>query len=120
MLLESENLAVVRTELDDVFFQVFEYDATDPGVATASTGAIFKQIPNWGMAQYIYEVNKGVGLWAPTGEVQTVPTDVPATRNKVFVSIVDYTKAIPVSKDFFDKIKSWLLLKIYPSFRIAV
>lgn len=102
MLLDSENLAVVRTELDDVFFQVFEYDATDPGVATATTGAIFKQIPNWHLAQYIYEVNKGVTLWSPTSEVGIVPADVPATRNKVFVSVVDYTKAIPVSKDFFD------------------
>jgi hypothetical protein len=42
MFLESQNYAIVRTELDRVFFQNFEYDATFPSIATANTAALFK------------------------------------------------------------------------------
>ncbi len=31
MFTEQQNLAIVRTELDSVFYQEFEYDAAEPG-----------------------------------------------------------------------------------------
>lgn len=101
---EQDNLAIVRTELDDVFFQTLAYDATSPGVATASTAAIFKQIPNWDRQAYIYEINKDVGLFDIIGETQQVPLDVPAVRNKVIATMKDFAKGIELSKDLFDDV----------------
>jgi hypothetical protein len=91
---EQDNLAIVRTELDDVFFQTLAYNATTPGIATASTGAIFKQIPNWDRQAYIYEIAKDVGLFDIIGETQNVPLDVPAVRNKVTATMKDFAKGI--------------------------
>ena len=42
MWTEAQNLAIVQTELDAVFFQNFEYDNGFPSIATAQTAAIFK------------------------------------------------------------------------------
>ena len=60
MLTEAQNFAVVQTELDDVFYQKFDYDATTPGIATARTAELFKPIDTT-HASYIQEVFKG---WA--------------------------------------------------------
>lgn len=92
----------MRTELDFVFFQEFEYDATtEPGIATASSGDLFKP-QNTTHAAEIYEVFKGVGLYTQTGEVQTIPLDTPKVANKVFVNVLDWTKGVELSKDMFD------------------
>lgn len=104
MFTEAENLAIVRTELDDVFFQTLAYDATSPGVATASTGAIFKQIPSWDRQAYIYEINADVGLFDIIGETQQVPLDTPKVRNKVIATMKDFAKGIELSKDLFDDV----------------
>ena len=40
---ESQNLAIVQTQLDDVFMQEWEYDTNYPGIATANTAKLFKQ-----------------------------------------------------------------------------
>ena len=37
MFTEAQNFAIVQTELDDVFFQTFEYDSSSPGIATAQS-----------------------------------------------------------------------------------
>lgn len=101
---EQSNLAIVRTELDDVFFQTLAYDATTPGVARASTGEIFKQIANWDRQAYIYEINKDVGLFEIIGETAQVPLDTPKVRNKVIATMKDFAKGIEISKDLFDDV----------------
>jgi len=54
MFTEAQNFAIVQTELDRVFFQNFEYDATNPSIATAQTSALFKPM-NIDRAAYIEE-----------------------------------------------------------------
>lgn len=101
---EQDNLAIYRTELDDVLVQTFRYDSTKPGIATANTGAVFKQM-DWDKKQYIFEVNSDVGLFEIIGENATVPLDKPKVRNKVFVTLQDFGKGIDISKDAFDDIQ---------------
>lgn len=99
---EADNQAIARTELDTVLFQTLAYDATTPGIATASTGTLFHQIPNWDRDAYIFEVNKGSGLFPAIGEIQTVPQTLPIVANKKIVQIQDYANSIDISKDLFD------------------
>jgi hypothetical protein len=101
MFLAQDNLAIVRTELDTVFFQNFEYDGTSPGIATAENGKLFKKIPI-DRAAYIGEVNQGSGKWKKIGEIGTVPTSTPRVRNKYTISVSDFADAIEISKNLFD------------------
>lgn len=101
MFTESQNLAIVRTELDTVFFQQFAYDGTDPGIATAKTGSIFKEVPI-DRLQYIGQINSDVGLWPKIGETQTVPTATPKVANKWTVQVADFANSIELSKNLFD------------------
>ncbi len=101
MFTEAQNFAIVQTELDTVFFQNFEYDGSNPGIATAQTGVIFKPVTT-DHAAYIGEVNMGTGLWNQIGEVQTVPSSTPAVRNKYTIYVNDYADSIEISKDLFD------------------
>ena len=101
MFTEAQNLAIVRTELDTVFFQNFDYDGTNPGIATAQTGELFRVIPSDRLA-YIGEVSKTTGLWSAIGEVQTVPTQTPKVTNKYTINNLDFANGIELSKDLFD------------------
>lgn len=101
MFTEAQNAAIVRTELDFVFYQEFDYDNTMPGIATANSGELFKPQYTTHAAE-IYEVFKGVGLYSQTGEVGNVPLDTPKVANKVFVNVLDWTKGVELSKDMFD------------------
>ena len=101
MFTEQQNLAIVRTELDSVFFQEFEYDSGEPGIATANTAALFKPL-NTTHAQYIEEVFMGGGLWNKVGEVQTVPTQTPKVANKLTTSVLDFADGRELSKNLFD------------------
>lgn len=101
MLTEAQNYAVVRTELDGIFFQEFEYDATDPGIATANTASIFKPMTIDRQA-YIEEVFKGSTLFGVTAETQNVDEFVPAVANKLTSVVLDFTKGVELSKNYFD------------------
>jgi len=101
MFTEQQNLAIARTELDTVFFQEFEYDSADPGIATAKTGEIFKPATTE-HAQYIEEVFKGVPLFPVIGETQTVPLATPRVANKLTVSVKDFAQGVEISKNLFD------------------
>lgn len=98
---EAQNFAIVQTELDTVFFQNFQYDSSTPGIATATTSALFKPVST-DHAAYIGEINMGTGLWNVIGETQTIPTDNPAVRNKYTIYVKDYADSIELSKDLFD------------------
>lgn len=101
MFTEQQNLAIVRTELDTVFYQELQYDAGEPGIATAKTAEIFKP-ETTEHAQYILEVFKGSPLFPVIGEVQTVPLSTPSVANKLTVSIKDFAQGVEISKDLFD------------------
>lgn len=101
MFTEALNAAVTRTELDAVFYQNFEYTDTTPSMATAQDSEIFVPIQT-DHSGYFYEVYKGVGLWAQTGETNTVASSTPRVANKVFVQVLDWTQSVYLSKDMFD------------------
>lgn len=107
MLTEAQNFAVVQTQLDDVFYQNFEYDATYPSIATAQTAAIFKPLETT-HAAYIEQIFKGSGLFPVIGETQTVPQSTPQVANQITTYIKDFASSIEVSKNFIDdNIKMW-------------
>lgn len=101
MFTEQQNLAIARTELDSVFYQEFEYDAAEPGIATVKTAEIFKPLTTE-HAQYIEEIFKGSPLFPVIGETQNVPLSTPRVANKLTVSIKDFAQGIEISKDLFD------------------
>src|SRR6185369_7011336 len=101
MFTEAQNLAIVRTELDTVFFQNFAYDATDPGIVTAKTGNLFKPQQIDRLA-FIGEINADVPLWSSIGETQNVPEFTPKVTNKYTINVLDFAGSIAISKDLFD------------------
>lgn len=101
MFTEQQNLAIVRTELDTVFYQEFQYDAAEPGIATAKTGEIFKPATTT-HAQYIEEIFMGSPLFPVVGETQTVPLSTPRVANKMTISVKDFAQGIEISKDLFE------------------
>lgn len=101
MFTEAQNYAIVRTELDRVFYQNFQYDTTFPSIATASTEALFKPM-TIDRAAYIEEVYKGAGLFPIIGETATVPTYQPIVGNKLTTFVKDFAQGVELSKDLFD------------------
>ncbi len=101
MFTEAQNFSIVQTELDAVFYQVFDYTSTFPGVARATTGEIFKPIETT-HAAFIQSINKGSGLFPAIGETVTVPISVPHVTNKQTTLIATFAQAIPISKQLFD------------------
>lgn len=101
MFTEAQNFAIVQTELDSVFYQKFQYDATNPGIATANSARLFKPLQTE-HAAYIEEVFKGSPLFSVVGETQSVPQSTPKVANKYTVYIKDFAQGIEISKDLFD------------------
>jgi len=100
MFNEAQNLALAQTELDAVFYQVFDRTSA-PGIATAETSEIFKPI-SISHVNYIQEVFKGVGLWSAIGESATVPLGTPRVANKQTITALDFAQGIEISKNLFD------------------
>jgi len=101
MFTEQQNLLIIRTELDSVFFQKFDDQQAMPGRATAQTGDLFKPVTITNGA-YIYAVNKGVTLFDRVDELGSVPQDVPKVTNKATVYPAKFAKTIIISKELFD------------------
>lgn len=101
MFTEAQNFSIVQTELDKVFFQMFDYDETFPGVAHATTAQIFKPQETT-HAAWIQSINKGSGLFPAIGETQTVPLSTPHVTNKQTTQILTFAQGINISKQLFD------------------
>lgn len=101
MFNENANRSITQTQLDAVFYQNFEYDTNYPGVATASTGAIFKPITTEHSA-WIQSVNKGSGYFPAIGETQAVPLSTPQVTYQQTTLVKDFAQGIDISKDLFD------------------
>lgn len=95
------NPNVVKTALDDVFFQEWDYDATQYGFVNSSSGLIFKQ-DSTDRAAEIEENFKGVSLWEQRAEEQDVPTDDPRITDQKTFSVLAYAKQVDIPKFFFD------------------
>ncbi len=101
MFNEAQNLAIVRTELDDVFFQEFNYEDSNPVMTTCKNDMIFRQ-ETTDKAYDIEEVFRGVNLFPIITETQTVPTSTPKVANKITTQIKDFAESVELSKDLFD------------------
>ena len=101
MFTEAQNLLIIRTELDSVFFQKFDDQQAMPGKATAQSADLFKPVTITNGA-YIYAVNKGVSLFDRVDELSSVPQDVPKVTNKATVYPAKFAKSIVLSKELFD------------------
>ncbi len=101
MFNEAQNLAIVRTELDSVFFQEFNYEDSNPVMTNCKNAMIFRQ-ETTDRAFDIEEVYKGVNLFPIITETQTVPTSTPKVANKITTQIKDFAESVELSKDLFD------------------
>lgn len=101
MFTEQQNLAIVRTELDSVFFQEFNYEDANPVMTNCRNATIFRQ-ETTDKAFDIEEVYRGVNLFPIISETQTVPSSIPKVANKITTQIKDFALAVELSKDLFD------------------
>ena len=101
MLTDVQNYALVRTELDRVFYQSWNWDMSFPSLATAETSALFKSMTIDGAA-YVEEIFQGSPLFANIGETQGVPTTTPQAGNKLTTYVQDFAQGKEISKNFFD------------------
>lgn len=101
MFNEAQNLAIVRTELDSVFFQEFNYEDSNPVMTTAKNAMIFRQ-ETTDKAYDIEQIYRGVNLFPIITETQTVPTSTPKVANKITTQIKDFAESVELSKDLFD------------------
>ena len=101
MFNEAQNLAIVRTELDSVFFQEFNYEDANPVMTNCKNPMIFRQ-ETTDKAFDIEQIYKGVNLFPIISETQTVPTSTPKAANKITTAIKDFAESVELSKDLFD------------------
>ena len=94
------NPNVVKTALDDVFYQEVNGDK-QPNIATAETAAIFKQ-DTASSSAVIMELFGGSGAWELTAEEQDLPLGAPRISNQKTFSVVKYAKSVDIPKEFFD------------------
>ncbi len=104
----SLNPDVVKTAIDDVFFQKFSGEQS-PGYATAEDPMVFRQDTAEHQA-VILDVFKGVGAWQQRTEEQDVPSGDPRIANQKTFTVVNFAKSVDIPKNFFDdNIKSCVL-----------
>lgn len=101
MFTSQDNLAITRTELDEVFYQNFNLDDGDWRIATAENANVFRPTSTTHSA-YIGMVNSGTGLWNKIGETSVVPSSTPAVRNKYTIEVQDFGQDLWISKNLFD------------------
>lgn len=98
---EALNPTVVKTELDTIFVQEYEYPV-GPGVATAETPEIFKQMTVDNSAHIEAVLSGGGGFWQLKGEEAPVAQASPRVANKVTYTVSTYANSLQISKEFFD------------------
>lgn len=90
----------VKTALDMVFMSEYEYPVL-PGTATAETAGIFRQ-DSTDKAAVIVEQFQGVGYFGTRAENENVPEGTARVGNQKTFSVLNYSKAVPISKNLFD------------------
>lgn len=94
------NPDVVKTALDEVFFQAFD-GSRNPGWIDVTNGSVFNQ-SRMDKGAEIMEVFKGVGYWDERAEEADVVSDTPRVGNQITFSPVNYAKRVDITKNFFD------------------
>jgi hypothetical protein len=94
------NPNVVKTALDDVFYQEVNGDR-QPQLATAETAAVFKQ-DTADSSAVIMELFGGSGAWEQTAEEQDLPLGTPRITNQKTFSVLKYAHSVDIPKEFFD------------------
>ncbi len=96
----SLNPSVVKTELDDVFYQEFER-GSHPGYVDATSPLVFMQDSSDSSAE-IMETFKGVSAWGEKDESGNVPEESARVDNQKTYTMLTFAKGVEVSKEFFD------------------
>lgn len=91
---------VVRTALDKVFFAEFDGEQ-NPGFATAADDMVFRQ-EGTDRSAVITEQYKGSGYFEETNEEEDLAAGSPKVGNQKTSTVLKYTKAVDVPKNFFD------------------
>jgi len=94
------NANVVKTALDDVFYQEDDL-RKHPELATATTEAVFKQ-DTADSSAVIMELFGGSGAWEQTAEEENLPEGQPRITNSKTFSVVKFAKMVQIPKEFFD------------------
>lgn len=94
------NPDVVKTALDEVFYQKFNL-ANTPGLATALDPSLFVQ-GSVDRAAQIVEEYSGVGYWDARAEEGDVQEASPRVANQKTFSVLNFAKSVKVPKNFFD------------------
>lgn len=92
--------SVVKTELDLVFDQTFSLDV-QPGIADATSGAVFMQ-DSVDRAAVITEQFQGSGYFEETAEQEDYKSGTPRVGNQKTFSVTKFSKSIDISEDLFD------------------
>lgn len=100
MITDALNPAVVKTELDAVFYQEFDKADVGRGYATVFS-PLFKQM-TMDNAAYIMQTYGGSGFWGKKGETQNVQTQDVVFKNKQSFFAETWADARQISKEFFD------------------
>lgn len=102
MLGISSNLNpnIVKTALDDVFFQEWNVES-HPGYVDQSSDMVFNQ-DSVDSAAEIMEIFKGVDTWNSRQEEENVDVDNARFDNKITFTVSNYDKEVQVPKIWFD------------------
>lgn len=91
---------VVKTALDAVFVQTYEYPVY-PGIATAVTPEIFKQVTLSNSAHIEEVLSGGGGYWQVKGEEAPVPQSSPRVANRATYTASTFANSLQISLEFF-------------------
>ncbi len=94
------NPNLIKTRLDEVFMQEFQFE-NKPGLATTATSDIFKQ-NTIDRGAVIMETFKGVGYWDERAEEEDVASGTPRSTNLITFSVLNFAKSVDISKNLFD------------------
>jgi len=118
MLTTNLNPNVTKTALDAVFFQEFDYPNV-VGQATAEDGLVFMQ-DTIDRAAVITEQYKGPGYFQERAEEEDVSSATPRSANQKTSSVVNYSRSVDISKNFFDDDQHQFVSKMIQDFgRVA-
>ncbi len=94
------NPNVVKTRLDDVFYQEFNGEQL-PQLATAQDPNVFQQETTDRQAE-IQEVFKGSGYWEERAEEQDVSSGNARINNLITFTVTNFAKSEDIPKNMFD------------------
>lgn len=102
------NPNVVRTALDDVFFQEFNRQEL-MNYVNAESSAIFNQSTADNAAVQV-ETFGGITYWGDRAQEENVHSSTPRITNKATYTVNAYADSIDIPKHFFDRLFSSLCI----------